>query len=201
LARVHGCYLLLDETYRDLYFQSEQPVYAATLASHVISVCSLSKAFGVPGIRVGWLICQDQDLMTRLLAAKEQIIIGNSVLDEAVAYRILVEKEQILQSLYQHLRSNFKIMKSWMQQSKLLEWVEPEAGVVGFPRLRLKYTLDFTSFKHSLYHDYQALVGFGHWFEQEDRYFRVGFGYPDATELTEGLRRLEECLGKHVVLS
>jgi aspartate/methionine/tyrosine aminotransferase len=196
-AKDHGCYLLLDETYRDLYFQSTQPDYAATQANHVISVCSLSKALGVPGIRVGWLICQDMDLMTRLLAAKEQIIIGSSVVDEAIAWQVLERKEELLRPVHAHIRANFEITKNWMQQSKLLEWVEPTAGVVGFPRLKLEYQLDFPSFKDDLYTKYQTLVGFGHWFEQENRYFRLGFGYPDTEDLLEGLRRLEACFQLH----
>ena len=55
VAARHGCRLLVDETYRDLSFSTPLPL-AASLGDHVISVSSLSKAYGVPGIRIGWLI-------------------------------------------------------------------------------------------------------------------------------------------------
>jgi aspartate/methionine/tyrosine aminotransferase len=55
LAKKNGSYLLVDETYRDLSFGDWLPV-AATLGDHVISVSSLSKAYGVPGLRVGWIV-------------------------------------------------------------------------------------------------------------------------------------------------
>jgi aspartate/methionine/tyrosine aminotransferase len=70
LARRRGCLLVVDETYRDLSYDGPLPV-GASLGEHVISVSSLSKAYGVPGIRVGWLITRDRRLQELFLAAKE----------------------------------------------------------------------------------------------------------------------------------
>ncbi len=61
LAEKHGCYLLVDETYRDLSYGQKLPA-AASLSRRAISVSSLSKAFGIPGIRIGWLVTQDANL-------------------------------------------------------------------------------------------------------------------------------------------
>ena len=88
-------WLLFDETYREMSFTSKLPV-AASLSDRVISVGSMSKSFGLPGIRIGWLICRDKQLMETFLAAKEQILITNSVVDEEIAYRYLLNKEKIL---------------------------------------------------------------------------------------------------------
>jgi aspartate/methionine/tyrosine aminotransferase len=54
----------------------------------------MSKSYGLPGIRMGWLISQDKKLMETLLAAKEQIFITNSVVDEEIAYQYLCNKEK-----------------------------------------------------------------------------------------------------------
>src|SRR5690606_4337081 len=89
LAKTCGAKLMVDETYRDLLFNRAAPPYAAALDPTIISVASLSKAFGVPGIRVGWIVCTDAVLMERFLTAKEQVIICGSVLDEAVALQVL----------------------------------------------------------------------------------------------------------------
>ena len=80
-----GTYLLIDETYREMVFGQGLPV-AATLSDRVISISSMSKAFGLPGIRIGWMICKNPKLMELFLAAKEQITITNSVLDEEIAF-------------------------------------------------------------------------------------------------------------------
>ena len=196
LAEEKGIYLLVDETYRDLNFQSELLPYQASKSKQVISVCSLSKAFGVPGIRTGWLICQDKTLMHDFLAAKEQIIITNSVVDEEIAYQLLAQKQAFLPPIHAHIRANFALLKTWFAQQPFLEWVEPQAGVVAFPRIKADFQIDTERFYQSLYHNYQTLVGAGHWFEQEKTYFRLGFGFPTAEELSEGLRRLEVCLGE-----
>ena len=194
LAEAANCYLIIDETYRDLNFQTPLLPYSANLSERVISVSSLSKAFGVPGIRIGWLICRDKNLMHTFLAAKEQMILGNAVLDEHIALHLLQQKAAFLQPLHAHIRHNFALIKTWMQSQPFLEWVEPQAGVICFPRLKAEFSLDFPNFQKALYNEYQTVVGYGHWFEQSERYFRIGFGYPSTEDLTEGLRRFAHCL-------
>ena len=54
---------------------------------------SLSKTYGIPGIRIGWLITRDRELMRTFLAAKEQIGICGSVVDEEIAYQALRQRE------------------------------------------------------------------------------------------------------------
>ncbi|MVM38403.1 aminotransferase class I/II-fold pyridoxal phosphate-dependent enzyme [Spirosoma sp. HMF3257] len=198
LAEANNCYLLVDETYRYLNFQTPLTPYLAEKSKHVISVSSLSKAFGVPGIRIGWIICRDTELMREFLAAKEQIMITNSVVDEQIALHILQQQQRRLQEAHQHIRTNFAIIKSFFAQTPYLDWVEPTAGVVCFPRLKAGFSINTTTFYESLYSTYQTLVGPGHWFEQDKTYMRIGFGYPTAGELTVGLQNLERCLGEHL---
>lgn len=195
LANETGCYLLVDETYRDLNFQTPLSPYIATQHSRVISVCSLSKAFGVPGIRIGWIINTDPVLMERFLAAKEQIIICNSVLDEEIAERLLRKKAQIIPDIHAHIRLNFSILQEWFSgNTDLLQWHPPTAGVVCFPRVPTSLGIDMGKFHDILYHEYQTVVGAGHWFEQPTEHLRIGFGYPTADELRTGLARIEACL-------
>lgn len=199
MAEKHGCYVLVDETYRDLNFQTPLLPYMASLSEKVISVCSLSKAFGAPGIRIGWLICRDKALIYKLLAAKEQMILGNPIIEEVIAEHLLAQKKTFLEPIHAHIRENFSFMKTWMSEQRFLEWVEPQAGTVGFLRLKEGLEIDsFNDFQHTLYHDYQTVVGYGHWFEQSERYFRVGFGYPSKADLAEGLRRFIRSLEKHI---
>ncbi|OIN61040.1 pyridoxal phosphate-dependent aminotransferase [Arsenicibacter rosenii] len=195
LARQHNCHLLVDETYRDLNFQTPLQPYMAANAPHVISVCSLSKAFGVPGIRMGWIVCRDAVLMTRFLAAKEQIVICNSILDEAIAEHLLRRKAELLPPVHAHIRQNYAIISDWFAaNADLIRWNPPQAGVVGFARINPDLTIDTDAFYHTLYHQYQTMVGAGHWFELPDAYMRIGFGYPTADELRQGLANIRACL-------
>lgn len=190
IAEENNIFLLVDETYRYLNFQTTITPYYANKSKHVISVCSLSKAHGVPGIRTGWIITKDKNLMQQFLAAKEQIIITNSVVDEAIALHILVQ-QNYLEKTHQHIRHNFSILKNWIEnEQQYLEWCEPTAGVVAFPRIKSAIQLNLQTFYAVLFDKHKTIVGPGHWFEQEDRYMRIGFGYPYAEELQQGLKNI-----------
>jgi aspartate/methionine/tyrosine aminotransferase len=195
LVEEHSCRLLVDETYRDLNFQTELKPYIAELSPNVISVSSVSKSFGAPGIRIGWLICRDAELMNDFLAAKEQICLCNSVVDEEIAYHLLHNKTAILEKSHAHIRANFEYFKEWFATQKFLEWVEPQSGVVCFPRLKAQYShVDMEKVYERLYKEYATIVGPGHWFEQDKKYMRIGFGYPSLEELKAGLDNLHHCL-------
>lgn len=189
LVEARGCYLLYDETYRDMTFGDRLPV-AASLSARAISVCSMSKTYGLPGIRVGWVMTQDAELMEALLAAKEQIFISHSVVDEEIAYQVLAEKEKHLAEIRQHIRANFETMREWMAEQRALEWVEPGGGVVCFPRIRAGIEVDIDRFYHALNHQYGTVVGPGHWFEMDRRFMRVGFGFTDRETLKGGLENI-----------
>ena len=88
LAERSGAVLLVDETYRDLTHGEPLPL-AATLSPRVISVSSMSKAYGLPGLRIGWAVCRDPALAETLLAAKEQMLICGATLDERIAGSVL----------------------------------------------------------------------------------------------------------------
>jgi aspartate/methionine/tyrosine aminotransferase len=194
-AEERGIYVLADETYRYLNFQTELIPYYAAKSANVISVCSLSKAFGVPGIRIGWLINKDKKLMHDFLAAKEQIIICNSVVDEEIALHILKHQQTFLEPAHQQIQQNFSILKNWMEnEQEFLEWTEPVAGVVSFPRIKETYQVDVAAFYKILFEQHKTIVGPGHWFEQDDRYMRIGFGYPLASELRQGLLNISAAL-------
>jgi len=64
------------------------------------------------------------------------------------------------------------------------------AGVVGFPRIKTEIKLNIDTFYRVLFEQYKTIVGPGHWFEQEDSYMRIGFGYPHAEELQQGLKNI-----------
>jgi aspartate/methionine/tyrosine aminotransferase len=187
-------YVLCDETYRTLNFNTNLEPYASEISPFVISVASLSKAYGVPGIRIGWLICRDKLLMSRFLAAKEQIMICNSVLDEAVAVQILLQEDKLLTAHHKHIRSNFEIVEKWMTNHTYLEWNVPDAGVVGLIKIKDEFAIETSKFYDELYYQYQTILGPGHWFEQDDCFFRLGFGYPTQQELINGLGNIDKVL-------
>jgi aspartate/methionine/tyrosine aminotransferase len=187
--------LLIDETYRYMSFKPAVPV-GAGINNKVISVSSVSKAFGLPGIRIGWIITQDKDLMERFLAAKEQILIANSVIDEEIAWIGYKRRNEILSSIKKHVNENFDVVSNWLDGHDVLEWVKPEGGVVCFPRFKNPGEHDIDKFYDLLKNEYKTWVGPGHWFDMPDSYFRIGFGWPDKEELEIALKRIDEAIGR-----
>jgi aspartate/methionine/tyrosine aminotransferase len=193
LAESRNCYLLVDETYRDLSYGRRLPS-AASLSSRAISVSSLSKAFGIPGIRIGWLVTRDAALYEQFLAAKEQIGICGSVIDEGIARGMLERRDGFLVTLLPEMAKRRDIVQAWIDREPLVDWVRPEGGVVGFPRLNVAADFDLDRFYADLLEQHGTYVGPGHWFDMSKRFFRVGFGWPKEAELRGGLDAISAAL-------
>jgi len=191
IAESCGAYVLVDETYREMSFIPKTPV-ATAYGERVISVASLSKSFGIPGIRLGWIISRDKGLLYRLLCAKEQIGICGSIIDEEIGLRAVQQADSWLKQNDEAIARAFATVKEWIGREQLLEWVEPSGGCVCFPRMR--EGIDTVRFYDRLNNHYGAYVGPGHWFEQSDRFFRVGYGWPTPEELAGGLAAISSAL-------
>jgi aspartate/methionine/tyrosine aminotransferase len=178
--------LLVDETYRELAYVDPLPM-AASLSPRVVAVSSMSKTYGLPGLRIGWLTCTDDSLLETFLAAKEQIFICGAVLEEELAARVLERRSEVLSLVREKTRRHLAVVRDWISDNRYFEWVEPKAGVVCFPRLRPEFDVDPDAFYEVLLDRYGTYVGPGHWFDQDRRCFRLGFAWPTATELERGL--------------
>jgi aspartate/methionine/tyrosine aminotransferase len=193
LVTGRGAFLLVDETYRDLTVGTPRP-FATTLGDRVISVASLSKAYGLPGLRVGWLMTRDRALNETFLAAKEQMFICGAALDEEIAYRVYVRRAEELPHIAAAVQRGLASLGAWIAREPAMEWVPPAGGVVAFPRIRADAGVDVPRFYETLSGTFATFVGPGHWFEQEDRFMRVGFGWPTPEELEEGLANISASL-------
>lgn len=193
LVRERGAYLLVDETYRDLTLGVPAP-FASALGDRVISVASLSKAYGLPGLRIGWLMTRDADLNERFLAAKEQIVICGPAIDEEIAYQVYRRRADERPAIAAAVAAGRGIVRDWIATEPAMEWIEPAGGVVCFPRIRPTARVDVARFHQLLNAEHHTWVGPGHWFEQDDRYMRIGFGWPTADDLRGGLACISAAL-------
>jgi len=198
VVEASNAYLLVDETYRDMSFKFKLPI-AASLSERVISVSSLSKSYGLPGIRIGWLTTQNKFLQELFLAAKEQIFICGSVVDEEIAYRYMVKRNDFFWAIKKDMQEKFEIVKAWMSTQKYFDWIEPSGGVVCFPRMKPELKVDTVKFYDCLLAKHHTYVGPGHWFEESDRSFRLGFGWPTQQELKDGLLGLEQAMESSII--
>jgi aspartate/methionine/tyrosine aminotransferase len=193
LAEEKNCWLLVDETYRGL--GNEYPL-ATTLSKRVLSTSSLSKSYGLPGLRLGWLITRDDALAELFLAAKEQIVITGPIIEEEIAYQVYKRRDALLKQINQEREVALQVVKDWMNNESMMEWVEPSGGVVCFPRIK-HVGVDVEAF-HKRINELGTFVGPGHWFEQERRYMRIGYAWPTLQELQTGLEKISQALRESV---
>ncbi len=189
IGEASGAVLLVDETYADLTHGERLPV-AATLSPRAISIASMSKAYGLPGLRVGWALNTDPELQETLLAAKEQVVICGPTLEEHIAGQVLADRERIVGPVLDEVRQRVDLVSNWVERQELFEWVRPTGGVVGLVRFEDSVNVDADRFHRVLLEEHGTYVGRGHWFELEDSYFRLGYGWPTAAELEAGLEAL-----------
>ncbi|KAM3532211.1 hypothetical protein MY4038_004133 [Beauveria bassiana] len=203
LAQEAGAYLLIDETYAHLKYSSNpvgsehEPATTGSgyLGNNVITVSSMSKAYGVPGIRMGWLSTTNPALQETFLGAKEQISISGSVLDELVAEQILCRRSELLSATIADLQRRRDRVAAWVaKESEWVEWIRPEAGAMCFIKFKKEPYGGVEAFYSRLLAKYGTYVGRGTWFGGQDTYFRLGYGWPTWDHLDTGLGLLSEAI-------
>jgi aspartate/methionine/tyrosine aminotransferase len=153
----------------------------------------MSKCYGLPGIRIGWLATQDEGLLEAVLNIREQVTITNNAIGEEIALQVLKEKEKYLQKARQSILENRGIVADWMERQEDFEWVFPEAGVVSMPRLAPHVRVDPEALYRRLAEVYKTFVIPGRCFEVDNRHFRLGFG-ARPEEIRTGLTNLNRAL-------
>ncbi|MDY7229294.1 aminotransferase class I/II-fold pyridoxal phosphate-dependent enzyme [Hyalangium rubrum] len=188
LAEERGVYLLSDEVYRLLEHAPARTLPAAVERStRALSLGVMSKAFGLAGLRVGWLACRDAELLRRCAAYKDYTSICNSAPSEVLSLIALRAKEQVLARSRAILEANLKLLDAFFaRHTDTFRWVRPRAGSVAFPKL-LRDT-PISTFCQTLIDREGVLLLPGDVYDFPGNHFRLGFG---RTNLPEALSRLE----------
>lgn len=195
LIEMQDIYLLFDETYRHMASGASLLPPAASLSPKVISIASMSKCYGLPGIRTGWLASQSQFILDSAVAIREQLSISNNALSEEIALSVLRRKEKFLTGARKRIDRNRKIVANWMDKQQDFEWIYPEAGVVCFPRMGTHIKINSEKLYRLLAEKYRTFVVPGRCFEMDERHFRIGFG-ADEEEIKTGLSNLNQAFNE-----
>jgi aspartate/methionine/tyrosine aminotransferase len=191
LAARRGIVLFCDEVYRGLEVDPGPRLPAGVETfERGISLGVMSKAFGLAGLRIGWIATRDAALLRRLAAFKHYTTICNSAPGEILALMALRARERLLARAREIVSTNLARLDRFFADAKgTLEWVRPRGGTVGFPRL-----LDGTSsddLARAAIESRGVLVMPGSIFDWPGPYFRIGFG---RRNMPEALAAFEEFL-------
>ena len=109
----NNCWLFSDEVFRGLeYRATDQLPPVASLYGKGISLGVMSKAYGLGGVRIGWLACQDQGLIRRMLEIKHYLSICNGRADEILAMIALQHAPRLLHNTRKLLRDNLQLLQA-----------------------------------------------------------------------------------------
>jgi aspartate/methionine/tyrosine aminotransferase len=187
LVESRGARLFSDEVYRLLEpaIESRLPA-AASVSERALSLGVLSKAFGLAGLRIGWIATRDRAVRARLAALKDYTTICNSAPSEVLGLIALRASDAILARSREIVRANMtRLDEFFARNASWCEWVRPRAGSVAFPRL---LNGDADRFAERLIDGEGVLVLPGSQFGYPGNHFRIGFGRRD---MPEALTRFE----------
>jgi len=190
-------WLLIDETYREATYGNESDIKSASnLSNRIITTASFSKCHGAPGLRVGWLTCHSTELMRQLALAKLNTVISYSVIDEFFATEVFRQRYSILKTRQTLLAEAVELTADWISQNdRRLEWVRPDAGALCCVRLRpdIFESAAVTKFYRQARIN-QVQIASGRWFSEDDRVFRLGFGYLPQPNFKQALAKLSQTI-------
>lgn len=136
LCRQHDCWLLSDEVFRGLEHQSQQRLPAAVeLYEKAISIAVMSKAYGMPAIRLGWIACRRAEVRARMDNVKRHLSICGSRLDEQAAGQILPHSQAIFDHHRRQLKHNRTLLAEQLRHLPQLACHLPQAGATCFVQL------------------------------------------------------------------
>ena len=188
-----GAWILADEVYSGAErLTDEQTPSFWGRYDKVFANNSLSKACGLPGLRVGWIVGPPTEV-DEAWARHEYLTISVATLSNQLAAVALSPemRPKLLQRTRDYIRRGYKIFEEWMQsQGDLLSIVPPDAAAIAFPRYELE--VNSTTFVERLIKEKSVLVAPGDHFNV-DRHLRISFGLP-AEYLRSGLERIHQLL-------
>ena len=187
IVELHGAQLFSDEVYRFLEHSSERLPAAVDSSPAGVSLGVMSKAFGLAGLRIGWLATHDSRLRSRIAASKDYTTICNSAPSEILALIALRARARVLDRTHSIIEDNLAVLDGFfLRNADHFSWVRPKAGSVCFPALRHG---DIDEFSAKLVQDEGVLLLPGSQFGYPGNHFRLGYGRRD---MAAGLLRLEE---------
>jgi len=136
LARERGLYLFSDEVYRLLERdETARLPQVCDLYERGLSLNVMSKAYGLPGLRIGWIATQDRDVLHRMERVKHYLSICNSAPSEILALIALRSANSILERNRKIIQENLALMNVFFAEFQhLFEWSVPDGGCIGYPR-------------------------------------------------------------------
>ena len=192
IAEQAGALLFCDEMYYGLWHSGTRAVPSAADLSRSASVLGgLSKSYGLPGLRTGWLILRDKALRDKVINWKFYTTICASAPSEFLAKAALKAGDILVNRSIRQIEKNLDIAEAFFSRhADMFSWKRPMAGSVSLVEMGVP---SVSAFAEKLAREAGVLILPAEAMGYHDRYMRMGFG---RTGFSEALERFEEYVGK-----
>ncbi len=181
-----GAYLVWDGAFARLPLDGRAPLPEPLDYPRAVSMGTMSKAYGLPGLRVGWCLAAPA-VLERFIRIRDYLTLHLSPLVEIVAQKALEKADVLLRLRLEQAGRNLDLVARWIdERAGRVEWVRPWGGVSAF--VRFEPGVEVEELCHRLAREERVLLVPGNCFGHPD-HARLGFGGPSSV-LQEGLDRL-----------
>jgi hypothetical protein len=188
----HGAWVLSDEIYRGAELDGVETASMWGRAERVVVTSGLSKAYGLPGLRIGWVVAPPATVEA-LWGCHDYTTIAPTALGDALATVALApaRRQRLLRRTQGILRAHYPVIAGWLHsRSQAFSYTPPEAGAIIYVRYHKQ--VNSSELVTRLRKEKGVLIVPGDHFGM-DGFLRIGFG-SDAAALLEGLSRLQDVL-------
>lgn len=196
ISRQNGSYLINDEVFHGLGPSSSMGCPAvADLYERGVSINVLSKSYGLPGLRIGWVATRDQDLLNRLIKFKNYLSVCTSTVGEFLAEIALKQRASLIVRNNEIVDHNIGLWRSFFSRHDVLfKEAYPQGGCIAYPEyLGSSPIEDFADALRSQYGVFivPSSIFAPNTVSTPTKHFRIGFG---RRGLSEGLQAFDEAL-------
>jgi aspartate/methionine/tyrosine aminotransferase len=176
-----GAVLFSDEVFRESEYTSADRLPAACdLSERAVSLGSLSKSYGLAGLRIGWVATRNAEIYAKMAELKDYTTLCNSAPSEFLARLALRHRQALVRRNVDIIASNLTVLDGFFaRHERRFQWVRPQAGTVAFPRL---VGGDVELLCRELVTAAGVLLLPGTVFEDRENHFRIGFGRKNLPE-------------------
>jgi aspartate/methionine/tyrosine aminotransferase len=196
LCRSLDIILFSDEVFRELEHDSSTRLPAACdLYENAVSLGSMSKTYGLPGLRLGWLVSRNASVLQRCLDLRLYTTICNSAPSEFVCEIALRHRDVLIRRNLEIVHRNLALLGDFFRDhSELFEWVKPNASPMCFPRFH--GSVNVLQFCDDLVRESGVMLLPGTVYDQP-HHIRFGYG---RRNMSEALQRLKLHLSEHAAI-
>lgn len=191
MAEAHDLWVLCDEAYRWLELPGADPLAepGRNLGDRAISTGTFSKPFGLPGLRIGWMVAP-KEVVQHCWELRDYVSLSPGKLNDRLALHALRHRDQIVERNREIIEQNLETIDAWLERNaEFVSWRRPQGGLLALLAYRLE--IPSQSLANRLAEEYSVMLAPGAAFDYE-HHLRVGLGQrPDIFEA--GLERAAAC--------